>query len=64
VTKHLIDLDEDALTSARAQLGTTTIRETINTALRLAGADRRNAVSAALDVHAGADLEDRPEAWR
>lgn len=33
--KHLIDLDEDRLGAARAELGTTTIKDTVNEALRL-----------------------------
>ena len=36
MSKHLIDLDEDALSAARAELGTMTIKDTVNQALRLA----------------------------
>jgi Arc/MetJ family transcription regulator len=64
VAKHLIDLDEGALESAQAELGTATIRDTVNTALRLAGATRPISVAAALDVLAKAELDDRSEAWR
>ena len=36
MTKHLVDLDDDLLASARTQLGTATIKDTVNAALRLA----------------------------
>ena len=64
VTKHLVDLDEPALQAARAELGTSTIRDTVNEALRRAAAPRADRVSAALDVLATADLDDRESAWR
>jgi Arc/MetJ family transcription regulator len=64
VSKHLIDLDEDALGAARAELGTATIKETVNEALRRASARRERRVSAALDVLAAAEIEDRAAAWR
>jgi len=64
VAKHLIDLDEEALGRARAELGTSTIRDTVNEALRAATSRRAQRVAGALDVLAGAELEDRAEAWR
>lgn len=64
MAKHLIDLDEEALGAARAELGTTTIRDTVNEALRQATSARRQRVAEALDVLGGADLEDRSQAWR
>lgn len=64
VAKHLIDLDESALGAARAELGTTTIKETVNEALRRATPLRERQVAAALDVLADADLDDRSDAWR
>lgn len=64
MAKHLIDLDEDRLGAARAELGTTTIKDTVNEALRLATSQREQRVSAALDVFAEADLDDRVDAWR
>lgn len=63
VMKHLIDLDEDALRAARARLGTTTIRETVNAALQLAAGGRQAEAAAALDVLASLELEDRERAW-
>ena len=62
--KHLVDLDDAALSAARAELGTTTIKDTVNEALRRATADRELRVRNALDVIARADLEDREDAWR
>jgi len=64
MAKHLIDLDEEALNAARAELGTATIKETVNEALRRATQDRGRKVAAALDILANADLDDRVEAWR
>jgi Arc/MetJ family transcription regulator len=64
VSKHLVDIDDEALRMARAELRTGTIKETVNEALRRAGAARRPRVKRALDVLAGADLLEREEAWR
>ena len=64
MAKHLIDLDEQALGAARAELGTTTIKDTVNEALRLATAARSRRVGDALDVLAAAQLDDRADAWR
>jgi Arc/MetJ family transcription regulator len=64
MAKHLIDLDEDALGAAQAELGTTTIKDTVNGALQRATAERQQRVSSALDMLAEADLDDRSEAWR
>jgi Arc/MetJ family transcription regulator len=64
MAKHLIDLDEPALDAARAELGTATIKETVNEALRRAGHYRNARVSRALDVLAGVELDDRENAWR
>lgn len=64
MSKHLVDLDEEALSVAQARLGTTTIKDTVNAALRRVGDDRDGEVAAALDVLARANLVDRVEAWR
>jgi Arc/MetJ family transcription regulator len=63
MTKHLVDIDEQALSAARAELGTDTIKDTVNEALRLAAIDRDPRVVKALDLLAGADLADRSGAW-
>ena len=64
MAKHLIDVDEEALSRARAQLGTHTIKDTVNEALRLATGNRDHRIAVALDVLAKADLADRANAWR
>lgn len=62
--KHLVDIDEDALTAARAKLGSATIKETVNRALRQAGEDHRRVLKRRLDSLADVDLADREQAWR
>ena len=64
MTKRLVDIDEQALTAARAELGTDTIKATVNKALRLAASTRDPRVAKAIGVLAGADLADRSDAWR
>jgi Arc/MetJ family transcription regulator len=64
VAKHLIELDEAALRAARAELGTSTIKDTVNEALRRATAQRPRRVARALDALAAAELADRDDAWR
>jgi Arc/MetJ family transcription regulator len=64
VAKHLVDLDEHALTAARAELGTATIKDTVNEALRRASEQREPRVRASLDALAEAALQDRNDAWR
>jgi Arc/MetJ family transcription regulator len=64
VAKHRVDSDEQALDLARAELGTTTIKDTVNAALRRATTQRERRIAAAIDVLAGASAEDRAEAWR
>lgn len=64
MTKHLVDIDDEALGAARAELGTETIKETVNEALRRVSIGRRKDVSRAIDVLVRAKLEDRDRAWR
>jgi Arc/MetJ family transcription regulator len=64
MAKHLVDLDEKMLSAARAELGTTTIKDTVNEALRLATRERQRRTADALDVLANAPLGDRADAWR
>lgn len=64
MTKRLIDVDDDALDAARAQLGTRTIKDTVNEALRNAGRQRSTQLASALSALAEADLDDRSAAWR
>ena len=64
MAKHLVDIDDDALGAARAELGTETIKETVNEALRRVSRARPKGVSHAIDVLIRAKLEDRDRAWR
>jgi Arc/MetJ family transcription regulator len=64
MAKHLIDIDENALRAARAELGTRTIKETVNRALRQAGDIDRIEVKRSLDRLARAQLAEREDAWR
>ena len=64
VGKHLIDIDENALSAARAELGTETIKATVNEALAAAAFPRAPRVSKALDVLADSALRDREHSWR
>lgn len=64
MTKRLIDVDDVALDAARAELGTRTIKDTVNEALRRAAAARRANLDQALDVLASTELDDRSTAWR
>ncbi len=64
MAKHLVDLDEEALGAARAELGTATIRDTVNEALRRATSQRVRLVAVALDRLAAANVPDRDDAWR
>ena len=64
MTKRLIDVDDEALDGARAQLGTRTIKDTVNEALRGAARQRGARLARALSVLGDADLDDRSAAWR
>ena len=64
MSKHLVDIDDDILGAARSQLGTDTIKETVNEALRRVSLGRSKSVSRAIDVLARAKLKDRDRAWR
>jgi len=62
--RTVIDLDDQALADAAAELGTTTKVATVNEALRMAAARRRTA--AYLDLLAELDLDEENQArgWR
>ena len=64
MAKHLVDIDEQSLSAARAELGTSTLTETVNEALRRAAQTRDRRVRSGLDRLAAAELGDRDEAWR
>ena len=64
MAKHLVDIDEEALSAARAQLGTRTIRQTVNEALNRVAGRRAAEVKESLDRLARLQPEDREDAWR
>ena len=64
MAKRLVDIDEQALAAARAELGTKTLKDTVNEALRRAAPARNRRVARALDTLARARLQDRSVAWR
>ncbi len=64
MAKHLVDLDEEALAAARAELGTVTMKDTVNEALRQAGVARHERVRTALDRLGRRRLPPREQAWR
>ena len=64
MSKHLVDIDEKALSAARSELGTRTIKETVNRALRRAVKDRDKRVEKAFEVLASTELTPREDAWR
>ena len=64
MSKHLVDIDDRILGTARAELKTATIKETVNEALRLASGSRNPRVRQSLDILSRARLADRDEAWR
>jgi Arc/MetJ family transcription regulator len=65
--KHLVDVDETLLERARATLGTNTIKDTVNEALRLAADRKRAELDAAMDELAELvrtmPVQDRADAW-
>ena len=64
MSKHLIDVDESLLAEARVELGTSTIKDTVNESLRRVSERRPRSVADALDVLGDLDLDDRADAWR
>lgn len=64
MAKHLVDIDEEILRAARDELGTSTIKETVNLALRRVGPEHQAQTKRQLDVLARADLAAREQAWR
>lgn len=64
MAKHLVDIDEHALRAARAELGTRTIRDTVNEALTRAAGKRSADVKRSLDYLARLEHVDRDDAWR
>lgn len=63
MVKHVVDIDDAALSAARAEVGTATIADTVNAALRRVSAERSKRISGALDVLAKAHFEGH-DGWR
>ena len=63
----MVDLDETLLEQARATLGTSTIKDTVNEALRLAADRKRAELNSAMDELAelvrSLPVQDRASAW-
>ena len=59
-----MDIDDEALGAARARLGTVTIKDTVNEALRQVSQGRTKEVRRSIDVLVRAKLQDRERAWR
>ena len=59
-----MDINERALRAARAELGTRTIKDTVNNALLRVAGDGGLTVEQQLDVLASAELAPRESAWR
>jgi len=64
MAKHLVDLDEEALAAAQAELGTASMKDTVNEALRRASVGRGSRVQKALDRLGRRRLPPREDAWR
>lgn len=62
--RTVIDLDDEALADAAAELGTSTKVATVNEALRLAAARKRTAAYLDLLAELDMDEEDPAQAWR
>jgi len=64
VAKHLVDIDEDALAAAQAELGTVSMKDTVNEALRRASLGRSRRVTDALERLGRRVRPGREDAWR
>jgi len=64
MSKRLVDIDERALAAAKAELGTRTLKDTVNEALRRAAPARDRRVRKSLETLAKAKLLERSAAWR
>lgn len=67
MTKRLVDIDDELLAITRQVLGTVTLKDTVNAAMKAAVQARRARVRTALDVLAElageGRLSDRDAAW-
>lgn len=64
MTKRLVDIDDDVLEAARAELGCRTIKDTVNRALQLVQERSDSHADVAFEFMAGFGAQDRTNAWR
>jgi Arc/MetJ family transcription regulator len=69
MTKRLVDVDDDLLQAAQIAMGTTGLKDTVNAALSLAGADSAQRLDEIRRLFAAAasvplSEADRADAWR
>ena len=62
-TKRLVLIDDDALSAAQSALGTSTIKDTIDIALRRVTEGEEERIRERLAVLASLDPADRTSAW-
>lgn len=63
MTKRLINIDDQTLRAAQARLGTSTMTDTVNEALRRVGGADSADFDAAVAALTSVELVDRTEAW-
>lgn len=63
MSRTVIDIDREALEAARSELGTATVKDTVNEALRRVASERLNRQLEALDQYPGEPI-DEFLAWR
>ena len=64
MAKRLVDIDDELLERAKAELGCSTIKETVNRALAAIADSRVSRVEHALEVLALLPVWEREDAWR
>lgn len=63
-TKRLVAIDDDVLTAAQAELGTRTLKDTVNAALKRVADERQEVIDQRLETLASIPLVERQDAWR
>jgi Arc/MetJ family transcription regulator len=64
MARHLVEIDERALSAARTERGTRTLKDTVDEALRRVAARRDRRVARAIEALAKARPAGRSSAWR
>lgn len=57
-------IDDDVLTAAQAELGTRTLKDTVNAALKRVADERQEVIDQRLETLASIPLVERQDAWR